>query len=111
MQNQHSKKERINRMTSELAYKKDNFNLKRCMEVDGGKCVTRNGRQARVICTDKRTSMDYPVISLITYEDEIERTEIHRPNGKSVYDEAYDIFNLPPTKLKRKVKAYRPLHG
>ena len=41
-----------------------NFDLKRCVEQDDGKCVTRDGLEARVICVDRKCNGN-PVVALV----------------------------------------------
>lgn len=45
------------------------FDLELCMTRDGGRCKTRDGRDARIICTDLKTNGEYKILALVTFED------------------------------------------
>jgi len=83
-----------------------NFDLKRCMEVDGGKCVTRDGREARVLCDDRKGGADFPVVVLVSFSDGSEGSVYYGSEGSVYYQSngAYshgersdklDLQNLP----------------
>lgn len=46
---------------------------------------TRDGRKARVICTDRKYSL-YPVIALIEGDNDIENVAVFTKNGHYLYD-------------------------
>ena len=45
----------------------EQFSLEKYLENPNRKIVTRDGRSARIICTD-RLAENYPVIALVNYE-------------------------------------------
>lgn len=60
------------------------------------KVVTRDGRNARIICTDKKGAC--PIVALITTLDGVaEETVTYKENGKFFRDSSYkyDIFFAP----------------
>lgn len=82
------------------------FDLKRCMEEDGGKCVTASGRPARVICTD--AAGPYPVVALVMLREGREFVETYTRDGcvLSEKEDVEDLRNLP-RKLNGWVNIYQ----
>lgn len=70
------------------------FNLKEYLANPSRKVVTRDGRSARIICTDAKNYL--PVIALIDDEG-MENTQGFRPNGKIYNEESstLDLFFAP----------------
>ena len=74
------------------------FSLKEYLEHIDRKVVTRDGRSARIICTDAK--FDYPVVALITICDEddvYEVIESYTKDGCRCYgrQESIDLFFAP----------------
>ena len=65
----------------------EQFNLEKYLANPSRKVVTRDGRKARIICTDRKSS--YPIVALV---------ENHDSDNESVYsyreDGLYSLFNL-----------------
>lgn len=71
------------------------FNLEEYLKNPSRKVVTRNGRNARIICTDAINS-DYPIITLIEMGDK-ESVTSHTKDGKCFVgkESYYDLFFEP----------------
>ena len=72
------------------------FNLKEYLENPSRKIVTRDGRNARIICTDKKGVC--PIVALIERSDGvIEETIIYKENGEvfGTTTTKYDLFFAP----------------
>ena len=72
------------------------FNLKEYLENPSRKIVTRDGRNARIICTDKKGVC--PIVALIERSDSvIEETIIYKENGEvfGTTTTKYDLFFAP----------------
>lgn len=73
------------------------FNLKEYLEDPSRKVVTRDGRDARIICTDRLTGV-YPVVALWIDEDlngnPYEKIDSYTINGKydAVLENEQDLF-------------------
>jgi len=83
------------------------FDLKRAME-NGGRCQTRDGRPARIICTDRKSPNGPPIIALVDGDcGEILHT--HSLNGRRIddgRDHSFDLVNIP-VKREGWVNVYR----
>lgn len=72
------------------------FNLKEYLENPSRKIVTRDGRNARIICTDKKGVC--PIVALIEKSDGVvEETIIYKENGEvfGTTTTKYDFFFTP----------------
>jgi hypothetical protein len=58
---------------------------------------TRDGRKARIICSDRKTNSDFSIVVLITHEDDTERAATRRANGSldPNIESPFDIINIP----------------
>jgi hypothetical protein len=58
---------------------------------------TRDGRKARIICSDRKTNSDFSIVVLITHEDDTERAATRRANGSldPNIESNFDIINIP----------------
>ena len=66
------------------------FNLMEYLANTSRKIVTRDGRNVRIICTDKKGT-DFPIVALVECESG-EETCYYAPNGCwSLYEEESDI--------------------
>lgn len=66
------------------------FNLMEYLANPSRKIVTRDGRNVRIICTDKRGT-DFPIVALVECEDK-EETCYYAPNGCwNLYGKESDI--------------------
>ena len=66
------------------------FNLDEYLKKPSRKVVTRNGRNVRIICTDKKGTA-FPIVALVECEDK-EETCYYPPNGYwNLYEEESDI--------------------
>lgn len=72
------------------------FYLEEYLENPNRKVITRDGRNVRIICTDKRKSV-YPIIALCLMDDGSERLSSYLPNGKEDLnsDSYQDLFFAP----------------
>ena len=73
----------------------EQFSLEKYLANPSRKLVTRDGRRARIVCTDKRNE-NYPIISLIEYEwGEVDY--LHTKDGKTIKgkDGCADLFFAP----------------
>ena len=57
------------------------FNIKEYLENPDKKVVTRDGRNARIICTDVKGG-DYPIVALIDEKDNIEKVYTFIEDGR-----------------------------
>lgn len=67
---------------------------------------TRSGCKVRVICTDRKSNVPYPVIALISMEDGTESALYYNDCGRYCGDNRehpLDLINIP---VKRKGKAF-----
>ena len=70
----------------------EQFSLEKYLANPSRKLVTRDGRNARIICTDRR-DLNYPIIALIETGSGEESVYSHTKDGKHCTDCA-DIFDL-----------------
>ena len=76
------------------------FNLEKYLENPNRKVVTRDGRRARIICTN-RLDKSFPVIALVNNEDSEKchsYTEFGKFNGYQTLDCELDLFFAPDKK-------------
>lgn len=79
----------------------EQFNLEEYLRNPDRKIVTRDGRSARIICTDAKKAKgedDQPIIALVyNAENEGEDCRTYYPNGSFLSEEAYslDLFFAP----------------
>lgn len=72
------------------------FNLEEYLKDPNKKVVTRDGRNVRIICTDRKGT-EYSVVALCTMSDGSENLDTYFPNGK-IYlssDSCMDLFFAP----------------
>ena len=72
------------------------FDLAMAMK-NGSKCRTRDGRDARIICTNCRGL--FPIVALLSYNEK-ELVKMYRQDGKLFYETGTDedLFNIPTKK-------------
>ena len=89
------------------------FNLEEYLSNPNRKIVTREGRNARIICTNKKDS-DFPIVALVKNEyAEGERCMCYTKEGKFYTDSDLsnaDLF-FAPEKHEGYVNAYRSLES
>lgn len=86
----------------------EQFSLDKYLKTPSRKVVTRNGRNVRIICTDKK-GFDYPIVALI--ENKLEGFEgalYYTKDGKYIANESSDsdLF-FAPEKHEGYVSIYR----
>ena len=84
----------------------EQFSLEKYLANPSRRVVTRDGRRARIVCTDKRNE-NYPIISLIEYEwGEVDY--FHTKDGKTLKgkDGCADLF-FAPEKHEGWINIYR----
>lgn len=69
------------------------FDLEEYLENPNRKVITRDGRNVRIICTDKRKD-DYPILALCSMDNGSEHCYSYLPNGKRylIEDSSVDLF-------------------
>lgn len=83
------------------------FSLEEYLKNPNRKIVTRDGRNVRIICTDKRKTI-YPIIALCFMEDGSERLSSYLPNGKEhVGEDSNDDLFFTPEKHEGWVNVYK----
>lgn len=72
------------------------FDLEEYLENPNRKVITRDGRNVRIICTDKRKD-DYPILALCSMDNGSEHCYSYLPNGKRylIEDSSVDLFFAP----------------
>ena len=85
----------------------EQFSLEKYLANPSRKVVTRNGRNARIICTDRR-NLNYPIIALIETSPGEEMAYSRTKDGKHCTD-CTDIFDLffAPEKHEGWINIYR----
>lgn len=77
------------------------FNLEEYLKDPNKKVVTRDGRDARIICTDRQGG-DHPILALCTMSNERENLYSYLPNGRMYLnadaDSCMDLFFAPEKK-------------
>ena len=72
------------------------FDLAKAM-ANGGKCQTRDGRPARIICVDQK-DRQYPIVALVTDTDESPQTYTSDGvfyAGRHTANSVHDLVNIP----------------
>lgn len=83
------------------------FNLE---EAKAGKPIcNRDGNDVRIICFNKRSYRDYPIVALHT-EGDIEEMLLHNINGKSQCFSRFDLF-MKSQKREGWVNIYKDSNG
>lgn len=62
------------------------FSLEEYLKNPKRKIVTRDGRSARIICTDYKDN-DFPIIAIVTQDDNHESIDIFDENGVFIFNE------------------------
>lgn len=91
----------------------EQFSLEKYLENPERKIVTRDGRSARIICTDRKNSVDFPIVALVTNDAGMEYVESYRKNGSWCYSGSLndgDLF-FAPNKHTDWVNLYRTESG
>ena len=74
------------------------FSLEEYLKNPNRKIVTRDGRDVRIICTDRRGG-DHPILALCTMSNESENLYSYLPNGRMYLnadaDSCMDLFFAP----------------
>ena len=85
----------------------EQFSLEKYLANPSRKVVTRDGRNARIICTDRR-NLNYPIIALIETSPGEEMAYSRTKDGKHCTD-CTDIFDLffAPEKHEGWINIYR----
>ena len=82
------------------------FNLTEYLKDSSQKVVTRDGRAVRIICTDYKS--DYPIIGLVTIEENKELAYNFQKNGEYYFtdeESSLDLF-FAPTKREGYINIY-----
>lgn len=77
------------------------FNLQEYLKNPDQKIVTRNGRNVRIICTDRMQLLldeHYPIVALIKNHDDSERIACFKNNGQAHDNKDIDLFFAPEKK-------------
>ena len=77
----------------------EKFNLEKYLANPSRKVVTRNGRNVRIVCTDRNIN-NFPIVALIQlYNDSDEEVFTYTKDGKRRVDEStmHDLFFAPET--------------
>ena len=88
----------------------EKFNLEKYLANPSRKVVTRAGRNARIICTDRR-DLTFPIIALIENKSGLGETTIYYTKDGKFYINGsadYDLF-FAPEKHEGYVNVYRSL--
>lgn len=83
------------------------FNLK---EAKAGKPVcNRDGNDVRIICFDKRSNSNSPIVALHT-EGDLEEISLHNINGKCQFFSRFDLF-MKTQKREGWINIYKDSNG
>lgn len=87
------------------------FNLEEYLKDPNKKVVTRDGRNVRIICTDRKGT-EYSVVALCTMSNVSEDCYFYFPNGRMYLsaDSCLDLF-FAPEKHEGWVNLYKNLGG
>ena len=83
------------------------FNLEEFKKNPSQKVVTRDGREVRIICTDYKS--DYPIIGLVTIEENKELAYNFQKNGRYYFskeESSLDLF-FAPTKREGWINLFK----
>ena len=74
----------------------EQFNLEKYLANPSRRVVTRDGRKARIICTDRR-NLNYPIIALIETSSGEEMAYSHTRDGEhcAACTDIFDLFFAP----------------
>lgn len=74
----------------------EQFSLEKYMQNPNRKIVTRDGRSARIVCTNKRDD-NYPIVALICMTNNYESMFAYTENGafSKCNSSEYDLFFAP----------------
>lgn len=83
------------------------FNLEEYLKNPSRKVITRDGREARIICTDRK-DLNYSIVALIDKENRAEQVITFTKDGKfdlTITESSFDLFFAPEKHdLIKKVK-------
>ena len=71
------------------------FNLEEYLANPSKKVITRDGRKVRIICTDRKSKNDYPIIALVEGFEGEEDFFCYPRDGKWPSCESIDLFFAP----------------
>jgi hypothetical protein len=80
---------------------------------NGSPVITRDGKQARIVCFDVNSKDDQPILALITRNDGYEGYSSHCINGDFYFNENQspnDLF-MAPVKKKGWINIYPPVNN
>lgn len=85
------------------------FNLEEYLKNPNREVVTRSGKPVRIICTDRKTNIDFPVIALVMNNEGEEYAENYRKNGSWSWSGSQHSMDLlfAPIKKEGWVNIYR----
>lgn len=78
------------------------FNLEEYLKNPNRKVVTRDGSPVRIVCTDRKSYIDFPVVALVMDNEGKEYTENYRENGSWTWSGSQnnmDLFFAPEKKV------------
>ena len=87
----------------------EQFSLEKYLANPSRKVVTRDGKNVRIICTDRR-DLNYPIIALIETSPGKEMAYTHAKDGKhcTACSDIYDLF-FAPEKHEGWINVYKNL--
>ena len=76
------------------------FNLQEYLANPSRKVVTRDGREVRIVCTDRKNHDSCPIIALVETDEDNEKVRSYKIDGKWSIDGLVNSFDLffAPTK-------------
>ena len=76
----------------------EQFSLEKYLANPSRKVVTKNGRNARIVCTDRKDE-NYPIVALVQQCDNYEETFTYTENGELEAEKSskWDLFFAPET--------------
>ena len=85
------------------------FSLEEYLKNPNREVVTRDGRNVRIICTDRKNHDSHPIIALVETDEDDERVRSFKIDGKWSVDGLESNFDLffAPTIVKRWGIVYR----
>ena len=85
------------------------FNLEEYLAHPERKVVTRDGREVRIICTDRKNHDSQPIIALVENDEDEEKVRSYKIDGKWSIDGLENSFDLffAPEKHEGYVNVYR----
>lgn len=85
------------------------FNLEQAKAQNGEGLITRDGRPARIVCWDRKTTDNYPLVGVVTTSDgTTEYLQSYMPNGRKwgEDDSSRDDLFMAPIKREGWVNVY-----